>query len=195
MKKCVFIYLVSSLLPLYAAEPLNEGDVVPNVAVRTAEGEEVRLRDLTGAQPAVLIFYRGGWCPYCTRHLASLVDIEEAIDAIGFQMLAISPDRPAKASETAGMSDFNYQLLSDSAMAAARAFGLAFQVDDATIDLYEEYGIDLVDASDESHHLLPVPAVFVVDTEHRIRFAHVDPDYRERLDPEAVLAAAQQVAD
>lgn len=195
MNKFILVGLVSGLLPLYAAEPLREGGAVPDVAVRTADGEEVRLRDLTGAQPSVLIFYRGGWCPYCTRHLAALAEVEESVEALGYQILAISPDRPAKLAEAAKDAVFNYRLLSDSAMSAARGFGLAFQVDNATLELYKEYGIDLVDASGETHHLLPVPAVYIVDTKHRIRFAHIDPDYRKRLDPEAVLTAARLAMD
>ncbi len=47
----------------------------------------------------------------------------------------------------------------------------------------------------KTHHLLPHPAVFVVDAKGAIRFAHVNPDYRQRLDPQAILKAARSGAN
>lgn len=39
--------------------------------------------------------------------------------------------------------------------------------------------------------ILPVPAVYLVDTEARVRFQYVNPDYKTRIDPQTVLAAAR----
>lgn len=55
-----------------------------------------------------------------------------------------------------------------------------------------EYGIDLKAASVQTHHLLPHPAVFVVDARGVIRFAHVNPDYKIRLEPEKILEAIRR---
>ena len=85
-------------------------------------------------------------------------------------------------------------MLSDSTTEAAQAFGLAFQIDDKTFKMFEGYGIDLEDASGEDHHILPVPAVFIVGTDGVIRFDFVNPDYKVRIDPEMLLEAAQEYA-
>ena len=79
-------------------------------------------------------------------------------------------------------------------MNAARAFGIAFQVDEATLGEYKGYGIDLEEASGESHHLLPVPSVFLIDTDGVVRFVHYDPNYEERLENDALLEAARELA-
>ena len=173
------------------AAPLKAGDPVPGVTVKTASGDDVSLQRLTATQPTAIIFYRGGWCPYCTKHLMALAEIEEELHGLGYLLVAISPDRPEKAAETAAESPFRYRLLSDASASAARAFGLAFRVDDETVELYKTYGIDLEDASGESHHLLPVPAVFLTGLDGTITYAHADPDYKERLDPTAILEAAR----
>ena len=76
---------------------------------------------------------------------------------------------------------------------AARAFGIAFQLDAETVDLYRRAGIDLEEASGETHHGLPVPSVFVVDADGVIRFTHSNPDYKVRLAPEKLLAALDAV--
>ena len=36
---------------------------------------------------------------------------------------------------------------------------------------------------------LPIPATFVVGTDGLVKARHIDPDYRKRMDVEAILAA------
>jgi peroxiredoxin len=95
--------------------------------------------------------------------------------------------------ETAEKHEMTWTVLSDADAAAARAFGLAFRVDDETFRRYQGFGIDLEAASGKSHHILPVPAVFIVDPEGRIAFQYVNPDYRVRIPADVVLAAAKSL--
>jgi len=168
--------------------PLKEGDSIPDVKLRTEADQEVSLRELVAEKPTVLIFYRGGWCPFCTRHLSDLVGIETEIKKAGAQLLAISMDKPEKLRETPNRDKLGYRLLSDSEAVAAKAFGIAFQVEDALVRKYKEsYQIDLEAASGQTHHILPHPAVFVADTKGTIRFAYVNSDYKVRLEPAKIL--------
>jgi peroxiredoxin len=169
--------------------PLLIGSAVPDVTLKTADGTDFSLRAAVAKKPSILIFYRGGWCPYCNLHLGQLQTAEPELLKLGYQILAISPDRPEKVSE--GAEKVNYTLLSDASMTAAKAFGIAFRVDDGTLDKYKGYGIDLEAASGQKHHLLPVPAVFVAGADGRIHFVYVNPDYKIRLAPEVLLAAAR----
>src|SRR5258708_6687365 len=171
--------------------PLKVGDLIPDVTLRTEEDKEVSLRKLVSEQPTVLIFYRGGWCPFCNRHLQSLVGIEKDLADAGVQLTAISMDQPSKLRETPHRDKLGYTLLSDSDAAAAKAFGIAFRVDDATVEKYKGYGINLEAASGRSHHILPYPSVFIANTNGVIRFAHVNPDYKVRLEPAKILEAAR----
>jgi peroxiredoxin len=196
MTRILSVLLLSTLVAVTGtpAKPLANGDSVPDITLRTDANQEVRLRKLVAEKPAVLIFYRGGWCPFCTRHLAELATIEKDLLAAGVQMLAISIDQPSKLRETPNRDQLGYRLLSDQDAAAAKAFGIAFQVEDATVKRYKEsFNIDLEAASGRTHHLLPHPAVFVVDTSGVIRFAHVGTDYKVRLEPEKVLEVARKV--
>lgn len=92
------------------------------------------------------------------------------------------------------MSEFNkkgeyaYTLLSDSKMDAAKAFGLAFKVDN------EKFNEFLGKHSGESHGLLVVPAVYIVDRSSEVRFQYVNPNYKVRIDAPTVLAAARGIA-
>jgi peroxiredoxin len=128
---------------------------------------------------------------YCNLQLGQLQTMEAELLDLGYQILAISPDRPEKLAESVAKHKLSYTVLSDHAMNAARAFGIAFRVDDQTLELYKGYGIDLEAASGETHHMLPVPAVFVVGTDGVIKFSYVNPDYKIRLEGDALLAAAK----
>lgn len=171
--------------------PILTGTQIPEVAVRNIEGERVQLRQMVSNKPTVLVFYRGGWCPYCNRHMADLQEVEQAITELGYQILAISADRPEKLKESAGEHKLEYTLLSDSPMEASKAFGLAFKVDEATVERYLQNGIDLEADSGYDHHLLPVPAVYILDTDGTIQFQYVNPDYRLRIKSQVLLAAAE----
>lgn len=174
--------------------PLKQGDRAPNSILHRPDGEPVEMSALYAAKPSILIFYRGGWCPYCNTHLGQIAQIEPKLIQLGYQVLAISPDRPEELQASLDKGDFAYQLLSDSDMSLTQAFGLAFRVDDSTIEQYRDFGIDLGKASGRNHHLLPVPAVYIVDINGVIRFAHWDPDYKKRLAPDELLEAARNAA-
>jgi len=197
MNRLLLTLLSSASLALLAraadATPLAAGAAVPAVNLHATTGAPVALRDALGGKPTVLIFYRGGWCPFCTRHLAALGEAQPALSAAGYQLVAISPDRPEKLRAKPSHEHLPFTLYSDSKMGAAQAFGIAFQVEDALVAKYKEsYGIDLEGDSGETHHLLPHPAVFIVDAGGTIRYAHVNPDYKVRLSPEEIIAAANQ---
>lgn len=171
--------------------PLLISSEIPDVTVKNIEGEAVSLREKVSEQPSILVFYRGGWCPYCSRHLADLKKIEDDLYEIGYQISAISPDRPEKLKATLAENELGYTLLSDSPMNATKAFGLAFKVDNETVERYKSLGIDLEGDSGYDHHLLPAPAVYIVNTEAKVRFNYVNPNYKERIDGDVLLTAAK----
>jgi peroxiredoxin len=127
--------------------------------------------------------------------LGQLQQISSRLVELGYQIIAVSPDRPEKVLAVQQKSSHDYRLLSDTKLIAALAMGVAFRVDAKTFEMLKGYGIDLEDASGETHHLLPVPAVFVLDTTGRIRFVYANPDYKVRCDPDVILAEAERALD
>lgn len=123
--------------------------------------------------------------------MGQLRAIEPQLNEAGFQLIGISPDQTTKVRETVEKHRLQGRLLSDSLVSAARAFGVAYHVDEATLEQLKHYGIDLEEASGESHHILPVPAVFVAGRDGVIRFSYANPDYTVRLHPDLLLAAVR----
>lgn len=207
MFKTKFIYSLLALLAIFALNtqshaeeiptkpeeirPIMVGQSLPPITLTGADNKPFNLNKAIKQQPTLLVFYRGGWCPYCNTHLANLRKIEGDLKALGFQILAVSPDLPEFLQQTEDKQKLNYTLLSDSQMGAARALGIAFKVDKSTRTKYQEYGIDLEKNSGEKHHLLPVPAAFILNTDGQVTFSFVAPDYTVRIDNEVLLAAAK----
>ena len=188
------VVALSAALAVSAEEgfhPLAIGQEIPDLTLKGVSGESVSLRAAAKEQPLVLIFYRGSWCPYCSRHLMQLQELDPKLRELGYRIVAVSPDLPMNLQTSIDKGELTYTLLSDSNMDAAKAFGLAFTVDDATLKKYAEYGINLETASGEKHHMLPVPAVFLVGKDVVIDFVYANPDYKTRIDPDVLLAAAK----
>lgn len=172
--------------------PLKVSDTIPNSKVKTIEGEKLNLNKYVSDKKSVIVFYRGGWCPYCMRHLSALQKAKSQMDSLGYELIAISPDNFEKLDSSivrSGMID--YTLLSDYDAQAMNDFGLAWKVDDELYNKYKDkYQLDLEWWSESKDHLLPVPAVYVVEN-GIVKFSHIDPVYRNRLSVEVLLAMLQ----
>ncbi len=178
------------------AQPLPVGQAIPDAALKTIEGEATTAKAVLGGKPTVLVFYRGGWCPYCNTQLSGLRTIMGDLAELGFQLIAVSPDSPQSLNAGLEKTEVEYQLVSDSSGEWIRALGIAFELDPATRKKYLGFGVDLEQASGgETHHLLPVPSVYIVDEAGMIQFQHSDPDYAVRMDNDALMAAAQALAE
>ena len=180
--------------------PDNDEDICPNLigqplpkmVLKTLDNSAFDMNFATAKKPTLLIFYRGGWCPYCNVHLGQLQSIETQLTKMGVQIVAVSADKPEKLKAAMKEHAFNFQLLSDNEMIAAQALGIAFRLDDSTVMKYKKsYGIDIEADSGKTHHLLPAPSVFLIGTDGIIHFAYVNPNYKIRADPNILLAAAK----
>lgn len=158
--------------------PLLIGEFVPEGNLQDLSGEKVSLQNIVSAKPTVLIFYRGGWCPYCNVHLAELQGIEKDILDMGYQVVGISPDSPEKLKESTDKHQLNYSLYSDADLSMTKSFGLAFQAPEKYSEMLGER------SGDKNPGLLPVPGVFVIGTDGKILFEYINPNYSTRISGE-----------
>ena len=171
--------------------PLLVGTKIPDGKLVTADGESLDLTAAVKEKPAVLMFYRGGWCGYCNAQMGQLQEIEDDIVALGYRIFAISPDTAEKMQESIVKHEMKYTLLSDKDLAVSKKFGIVFKLDESTEKRYLGAKIPLKFDSQANGHILPVPAVFLVGTDGVIQFQYVNPKYSVRLDPDVLLAAAK----
>ncbi|MCW8869090.1 MAG: AhpC/TSA family protein [Proteobacteria bacterium] len=178
-----------------AVKPLLPGMQIPEFTAKNPQGEALQFSADSLSKPFVLSFYRGGWCPYCNAHLGEMRQAEKKLVAMGFDVYFISADKPENLISTLKDNELrdsiDYQLLSDADMSVSKAFGIAFKVDDETYQKYLEWGLNLEQASGHTHHLLPAPSTYLVGQDGVIQFQYTNPNYKIRLAPSILLAAAE----
>ena len=178
----------------WQVRPLLTGATAPAFTARFPDGSSWTFNPAELDGPVILTFYRGSWCPYCTQHLMDYRNVEGELIELGYRLVFVSPDRPEVLAEGLEGETVSYEVVSDSRLAVAEAFGVAFRLDDVTVARYLKAGIDLNEAAGEDHQGLPVPSTWIIGEDGTIRFSYVNPDYKTRLDPTVLLAAARSVA-
>lgn len=168
--------------------PLLIGETLPTANLQDAAGGIILLNDVIAAKPTVLVFYRGGWCPYCNIQLSGLVQIEMDILELGFQIVAISPDDYQNLKSTEEKDSIKYLLFSDPNGKFIQEIGIAFQTPSKT-KAYIETKVQKGKTSD----VMPVPTVMILNTNGVIQFEYINPNYKERLSGEMLLAVLKTI--
>lgn len=186
-------------LPATAEEttPLKAGNRAPRFAVRTVEDEEFLFDPDSLERPAILISFRGGWCPYCNLHLSELRTVIPDLKASGYDVLFLSGDAPAQLyaglqQETQeSIAGLEYTILSDASIEAALAFGTAFRTGQGLNDYLESKDYEYERSSIGRHNALSVPFVYVVNADGEIVYDFVEANYKVRLPADELLAVAK----
>jgi peroxiredoxin len=137
----------------------------------------------------VLVFYRGEWCPFCTKSLANLQDSLATIVSKNATVIAITPEAEVGVAKTVSKTKASFHVISDQNLAILTAYEVGFALDDATQKKYLGYGIDLGKVNGSNGANLPVPATYVIGQDGKVAFVHFDPDYRKRPSVAAIAAA------
>ncbi len=180
--------------------PLAKGDGAPRFTVKTVDGDRFDFDPRELERPAIIISFRGGWCPFCNMHLSELRNVIPQIHALGVDVLFLSGDRPEMLYSSLGedtqedIADLGYTIYSDADANAAIAFGIAFQASDRTINRRMEKGQDVAGSSMVKKGVLPVPSVFAVSRDGIIAFAYSNADYKIRVPANELLAVAKTIA-
>ena len=168
---------------------VGPGDAAPDFSLPDARGGSVTLSDLLRGGPAVVTFYRGGWCPYRNIQLRAYEAILPQIKALGGNLVAISPQLPDGSLKTAETNALTFHVLSHVANHAARRFGLVHTLPEELRAAMRSNDKALPGINGDDSWDLPVPATYVVGGDGRVALAYIEVDYRRRLEPEAILAA------
>jgi len=168
---------------------LDKGQKAPSFELPDADGNLIALGSRLNNGPVVVTFYRGGWCPYCNIALRALQSHMPEIKRLGGSLIAISPELPDQSLSTREKLALGFDVLSDHDNVVARRFGLVYRVSDAARQRLLALGRDLVAHNGSQTWELPITATYVINPNGLIVFAHVDADYRDRIDPALIVEA------
>jgi len=166
---------------------INVGDYAPEFKLINAVGKEVSLYDELEKGPVVLVWYRGGWCPYCNLQLQHIQRKLAEIAEAGGQVIAISPELPDKTMTTKERHMLQFQVLSDVNNHVADRYRLAYNVPDYVVDHYD-LSSKLNTHNGNEENRLPLAVTYVVGKNGVVEYAFLDADYKNRATPEEIIS-------
>jgi peroxiredoxin len=183
--------LVAAGVPTGVAGP---GTRLADAALLDAHGAPTSLYAAAGNGPAVVVFYRGAWCPYCNVALSAYQQyLRPALTERGVRLIAISPQAPDGSLSMQEKNDLAFTVLSDPGNGIARGLGILTQPSDEARAAQLELGLDLTAVNADGTTGLPMPTVAILDADHVLRWIDVHPDYSTRSEPEQILEAIDQL--
>lgn len=152
------------------------------------DGKLFNLNKTLAERNVVVIFYRGQWCPICSRHLSNLQDSLSYLENKGVKVVAISPEKQENLKKTQEKTDASFTLLYDKDYKISKMFDVLFRPDEETIKAYNErLDANLSEAHSDHSQRLPVPATFIINQEGKVVWRHFDRDYKERASVKEIM--------
>lgn len=177
-------------IPQSAADisPLLYGEKIPSTRLMDASANKFDLDKAIAEKPTVLIVYRGGWCPYCSKQLSGLQETAPELEKMGYQLIGVSTDSPEGLMQSRTKEKLNFILLSDADLSLSKQLGIAYKAPKAYWEMLPK-----TTGGKDTDLLLPVPSVFILDRKGVIHFEYINPDFKQRLSPELLKAVAQSI--
>lgn len=177
---------------------LFAGDAAPATKGTTEDGASFNLQDALKNGPVALIFYRGYWCPYCSRALGDYADSLAYLQENNVQLVAITPETYENVEKTVDETGASFTIISDRDGKIMEAYGVKFRVTDdynGKIERGEGQDIAAINGYDEPE--LPIPATYLIvpDVNYpsgKIIWRHFDPDYKKRASVLDMVRAADK---
>jgi len=160
----------------------------PDFALESPSGEVVKLSEELKNQPVVLMFYRGQWCPRCTRYLAGFQKSVPQITAKGAKVIAITPETNQGIAKTIEKTKIDFTVLHDINESVMSNYKVLFSVtDDYQERIRKGKEIDIAMNNGKTEAQLPVPATYVIGQDGIIKFVQFDLNYRNRASVEDIV--------
>jgi peroxiredoxin len=171
------------------------GDKLAEFTLPDATGQSRTLEELTADGPMVMVFYRGGWCPYCNLTLRTYEqELVPQLGAYSARLVAVSPETPDASLTTQERGELSYTVLSDAGAELGDKLGITFEPSAEGLEAQLALGLDVRTTRADGGTRLPMPTVVIVDRDHTVRFADIHPDYTGRTEVSDIVAALDAVS-
>jgi peroxiredoxin len=182
------------LADVAAPTAVAPGSTLPDADLLDVHGAETTLYPALGDQTAVLVFYRGGWCPYCNIALNTYAaELVPELARRGVALIAVSPQTPDASLSLQEKNELTFTVLSDPGNRLAAVVGIVTAPSDEARTAQLALGLDLTEVNADGTIALPMPATLVVDANHVVRWIDIHPDYSTRSETSEILAAVDSV--
>jgi len=160
---------------------LKVGDKAPDFSGYDQKGKLVESKKLLENGPMVLFFYRGKWCPVCSRYLNNYQDSLNLITDQGFNFVTITPESIENVEQTVKLHNITFTVIYDCQEKIMEDYNVMFEVTKAYQErIFKNYSIDIAQNNGRDAAHLPVPATYIINRQGIIVAVQFDPDYQNR---------------
>ncbi|WP_026977540.1 peroxiredoxin-like family protein [Flavobacterium tegetincola] len=165
---------------------LQVGDIAVNFTLKNAAGKNITLYDALKNGTVILMWYRGGWCPYCNMTLHHMQKALPDFKKNGASLLALTPEVPDNSISTKEKNELEFEVLSDLDNTVARKYNVVFKLTDDVAASYEaSFGLSSYNGNKNAE--LPLAATYIIGQDKIIKYAFLDIDYRNRAEPKDLI--------
>lgn len=186
MKNILVIFLLMSSLVAYAQIEENNlqiGEKAPIIKGVDQFGKTINSKDILKEKQLLLVFYRGGWCPSCRKHLTELEQSFDAFSKKGFYVVVVTPESVEKTKETSEKIKASFSIIHDVDNKIMTDYKVLYEINEQNVTNYfdiikkkvMEYNVD-------NNLVLPVTATYIINKKGKISFVQYNPDYTKRAD-------------
>jgi peroxiredoxin len=162
------------------SKEVEVGQRAPDFSARDLDGNELRLANLIVGKRALLLFYRGGWCPFCNEQLAALARDCKKFEESKAIIMAVSGEDVVKGKELLKKLNLPFKLLSDT-----------------TFEGMEAYGVRDMNISEKTRARgitkLAKPSAFIIDEFGIIRYKYIGKNAPDRPKNEELLQVFYEI--
>jgi len=195
----LIIVMAFSLMPLVSAQDINysrfgietnnsniphglkPGDKAPDFLGYDQKGKQVELKKLLENGPVIMFFYRGKWCPVCSRYLNNYQDSLKVLTDQGFNVVAITPESIENVEQTVKLHNLTFTVIYDCQEKIMKDYDCMFTVTKAYQELIKSgLSIEIAENNGRDAARLPVPATYIINRDGYIVAVQFDPDYKNR---------------
>ena len=169
---------------------IKPGAAVADAPLVDALGVATSLYDVVHDQAAVIVFYRGAWCPYCNIALRTYQEaLLPQLQSRGLALVALSPQKPDGSLSMQEKLALTFPVMTDSGNAVAAQLGIVRHEPAEVLSTRKGIGLDLADVNAQDTVSLPLPTVVIIDAQHVVRWIDVHLAASSRTEVGDILAA------
>ncbi|KAL7896348.1 thioredoxin-like protein [Trichoderma sp. TUCIM 5745] len=166
---------------------IQPGQKLPEFTLQNASGVSVSSVDLLAKGPLLIVFYRGGWCPYCNLTLRAYQQRLEDFKARGVTLVAITPEQPDSSLSTSEKNELQFPVLTDNGLQLARKLNITWEQPEDLVHLSTGMGADLHKINGNDSNALVVPTTLLVDQKGTVKNIFAEADWTKRLEPQEAV--------
>jgi len=167
---------------------LKVGTKAPDFILKATDGSSFTLSESLQQQPIVMLFYRGQWCPVCSRYFSKFMEDLPEITAKGAKVIAVTPETNENIAKIVDETGISFPVFQDSDYSVMTAYDVLFHVTEKYQQkIRDRLKSDIATNNGQEDARLPVPATYVIGQDGIIKYVQFDLDYKNRASVKDIL--------